>query len=166
MNSKQLIELGVPKRALDEAGALIVALRESGADMARLPEEMAAIVAQPEAFLGDSLRAALARELYEPAFKMRETPAPWHQWGEGLDAAAVVLAQLALPLPAGGVAGAELPFTLDVPVPDGQPTIGVRVHVDTTASGDVTEGDLLSTRAYPVLTNGAPDRLIVDVASV
>jgi uncharacterized lipoprotein YbaY len=83
-----------------------------------------------------------------------------------LDAAAVVLAELALPLPAGAAAGVEIPFALSVPVPDGQPTIGVRVHVDATASGEVTEGDLLSTRAYPVLTDGAPDQLIVDVVVV
>ena len=83
-----------------------------------------------------------------------------------LDAAAVVLAELVLPLPEGAAAGAEIPFSLGVPVPDGQPTIGVRVHVDANASGEVTEGDLLSTRAYPVLTNGAPDQVIVDVVAV
>ncbi len=121
MNSKQLIEIGVPKRALDEAGALIVALREGGADMARLPEEMAAIVAQPEAFLGDPLRAALARELYEPAFSMRETPAPWSQWGEGLDAAAVAQLANACTLPI-SVAGALMP---DAHVGYGLPIGGV-----------------------------------------
>ena len=121
MNSKQLIKLGVPKRALDEAGALIVALREGGADMTRLPEEMAAIVAQPEAFLGDPLRAALARELYEPAFKMREVPAPWSQWGEGLDAAAVAQLANACTLPI-SVAGALMP---DAHVGYGLPIGGV-----------------------------------------
>jgi len=121
MNSKQLIELGVPKRALDEAGALIVALRDSGADMSRLPEEIAAIVAQPEAFLGDSLRAPLARELYEPAFSMRETPAPWRQWGEGLDAAAVAQLANACTLPV-AVAGALMP---DAHVGYGLPIGGV-----------------------------------------
>jgi tRNA-splicing ligase RtcB (3'-phosphate/5'-hydroxy nucleic acid ligase) len=121
MNSKQLIELGVPKRALNEAGALIVALREGGADMSRLPEEMAAIVSQPEAFLGDPLRAALARELYEPAFKMREVPAPWHQWGEGLDAAAVAQLANACTLPI-SVAGALMP---DAHVGYGLPIGGV-----------------------------------------
>ena len=108
MNTKQLIELGVPETALAEAGAFIVALRESGGAMARLPEEMAAIVAQPEAFLGDPLRAALARELYEPSFSMREVPAPWRQWGEGLDAAAVAQLANACTLPV-SVAGALMP---------------------------------------------------------
>ena len=121
MNSKQLIELGVPKRALNEAGTLIIALRDSGADMSRLPEEIAAIVAQPEAFLGDSLRAALARELYEPAFKMRETPAPWRQWGEGLDAAAVAQLANACTLPI-ATAGALMP---DAHVGYGLPIGGV-----------------------------------------
>lgn len=83
-----------------------------------------------------------------------------------LDVAAVVLAELALPLPRGAADGAEIPFSMAVPVPDGQPTIGVRVHLDITASGDVTPGDLLSVRAYPVLTNGAADHLTVEVVVV
>ena len=121
MNSKQLIELGVPKRALDEAGALIIALRDSGVDMTRLPEEMAAIVAQSEIFLGDPLRAELARELYAPAFKMREVPAPWRQWGVGLDAAAVAQLANACTLPI-SVAGALMP---DAHVGYGLPIGGV-----------------------------------------
>ncbi len=121
MNSKKLIELGVPKCALDEAGTLIVALRDSGADMSRLPDEMAAIVAQPEAFLGDPLRAAFARAIYQPAFKMREVPAPWRQWGEGLDAPAVAQLANACTLPI-AVAGALMP---DAHVGYGLPIGGV-----------------------------------------
>lgn len=83
-----------------------------------------------------------------------------------LDAAAILLAEVALPLPAGASAGTELPFNLDVTVPQDQPSIGVRVHIDSTASGDVTSGDQLSVRAHPVLTHGAPDFVIVEVVSV
>lgn len=62
--------------------------------------------------------------------------------------------------------GAEMAFSLAVPVLDPRHRYGVRVHVDTTGSGNVTEGDLVSTQAYPVLTFGQPDHVRVDVHGV
>jgi tRNA-splicing ligase RtcB len=121
MNTKQLLELGMAESALPAAQRLIAALRDGGADMAMLPDEMAAIVAKPETFLGDPMRAELARELYEPAFSMRAVPAPWRQWGEGLDAAAVAQLANACTLPI-SVAGALMP---DAHVGYGLPIGGV-----------------------------------------
>ena len=52
--------------------------------------------------------------------------------------------------------GATLPFAVDVPAGriDPQSSYGVRVHIDTSGSGEVERGDLVSTQAYPVLTHG------------
>jgi hypothetical protein len=83
-----------------------------------------------------------------------------------VDAAAVLLAEISLPLPSGALAGTELPFKLVVPVPSNRPSLCVRVHVDSTASGSVTAGDQLSVRAHPALTHGAPDYVVVEVVSV
>ncbi len=81
MNSKDLLQLGVPQgEALKRSHEFILAFRDSGGDMSQLESEVAAVVASPAEFLGDSLREAFARALYQPAFKQRETLAPWRQW--------------------------------------------------------------------------------------
>jgi hypothetical protein len=62
--------------------------------------------------------------------------------------------------------GAELPFSLDVPELDPRRRYGVRVHVGTTGSADVMEGDLISTQSYAVLTFGHPDHVRVEVRKI
>ena len=122
MNTKDLIRIGVPEgAALKQAHAFIVAFRESGGDMSQLPNEIGAIVGQPEAFLGDPMREAFARALYQPAFKQRETLAPWQQWGTGLEPDAVKQMANACALPV-SVAGALMP---DAHVGYGLPIGGV-----------------------------------------
>ena len=61
---------------------------------------------------------------------------------------------------------AELPFSLELPELDPRHRYGVRVHVDSTGSGDITEGDLISTQSYEVLTFGHPDHVSVDVRKI
>src|SRR5207249_1710458 len=86
----------------------IVNFISQGGDTSRLEEEVAAIIANPAAYLGDPQREAFARALYEPAFKQREKLAPWRQWGSGLEADAVKQMANACALPV-AVAGALMP---------------------------------------------------------
>ena len=122
MNSKDLLQLGVPPGdALKRAHEFILAFRDSGGDMSQLESEVAAMVTSPAEFLGDSLREAFARALYQPAFKQRETLAPWRQWGSGLEPEAVKQMANACALPV-AVAGALMP---DAHVGYGLPIGGV-----------------------------------------
>jgi len=110
-----------PGDALKRAHEFILAFRDSGGDMSQLESEVAAVVASPAQFLGDSLREAFARALYQPAFKQRETLAPWRQWGSGLEPEAVKQMANACALPV-SVAGALMP---DAHVGYGLPIGGV-----------------------------------------
>jgi len=110
-----------PGDALKRAHEFILAFRDSGGDMSQLESEVAAVVASPAEFLGDSLREAFARALYQPAFKQRETLAPWRQWGSGLEPEAVKQMANACALPV-SVAGALMP---DAHVGYGLPIGGV-----------------------------------------
>jgi tRNA-splicing ligase RtcB len=122
MNSKDLIHLGVPAGPAIKSGIeFIVNFVARGGDTARLEEEIVAIVANPAVFLGDPEREAFARALYEPAYKQRETLAPWRQWGSGLEPEAVKQMANACALPI-AVAGALMP---DAHVGYGLPIGGV-----------------------------------------
>src|SRR5947209_2171457 len=122
MNTKDLIQLGVPQGdPIKRAHEFILAFRDSGGDMSQLENEVAAIIANPSAFLGDPLRETFARSLYVPTFKQRETLWPWRQWGEGLEAEAVKQMANACALPV-SVAGALMP---DAHVGYGLPIGGV-----------------------------------------
>ena len=122
MNTKDLIRIGVPEgAALKQAHAFIIAFRESGGDMSQLENEIGAIVGNPATFLGDPMREAFARALYQPAYKQRETLAPWQQWGSGLEPDAVKQMANACALPV-SVAGALMP---DAHVGYGLPIGGV-----------------------------------------
>ena len=122
MNAKQLATLGVPAGEPTRLGLDFVARYcRAGGDVTQLSETVAAIVADPSAFLGDPEREAFARALYQPAFKQRETLAPWRQWGSGLEAEAVRQMANACALPV-AVAGALMP---DAHVGYGLPIGGV-----------------------------------------
>jgi uncharacterized lipoprotein YbaY len=68
------------------------------------------------------------------------------------DAAARVVAEAVMPITRSVAVGEEIPFNLTIPDADERAHYGVQIHVDTTGSGDVTEGDLVSTEAQPVIT--------------
>lgn len=52
-----------------------------------LDDALRAVIADPQAYLGDPLFGAFADELLAPAlFTEREAPAPWREWGTGLGA--------------------------------------------------------------------------------
>jgi tRNA-splicing ligase RtcB len=122
MNTKDLIRLGVPVgESIPLAHKFIENLVALGNDDARLEVEIFNIVANPPAFLTDELRGPLACAIYRPPFTPRADLAPWHQWGEELEAEAIKQMANACALPV-AVAGALMP---DAHVGYGLPIGGV-----------------------------------------
>ncbi len=121
MNTKDFLRMGVPlgqatRRATDFVSRFIL----GGGDKTRLHEEVAAIVANPSAFLADELRQDFAKALLA-APPPRAEPVKYHQWGEGLEHEAVMQMEKACLLPV-SVSGALMP---DAHVGYGLPIGGV-----------------------------------------
>ena len=121
MNTKDFRRLGVPlgqatRRATDFVARFIL----GGGDKSRLNEEVASIIANPQAFLTDDLRMDFAMALLQ-APPPRAEPVKFHQWGQGLDHEAVMQMEKACLLPV-SVAGALMP---DAHVGYGLPIGGV-----------------------------------------
>lgn len=59
-------------------------------------------------------------------------------------------------------------FSLEIVIPEVEEhaVYTLRVHIDCSGSGDVSAGDRLTTQSYPVLTNGAPDHIDVEVFQI
>ena len=83
------------------------------------------------------------------------------------DAASKVVAEQRIPNPK-LEPGEAVPFELEVPEAaiDDQAMYSVRAHVDVSGSGEVEEGDLLSTQSYPVITRGYPEEARVEVKQI
>ncbi len=105
MKPTELNELGIPKGApIHEAIAI---LRKKGVDR----ESLSAVAAEPNAWTEHKIYGALAAAMLEApadAFVPREEPAPWQQWGEGLEEGAVQQMRNACALPV-ATAGALMP---------------------------------------------------------
>jgi tRNA-splicing ligase RtcB (3'-phosphate/5'-hydroxy nucleic acid ligase) len=122
MNTKDLIQLGVPPGEASRRGTDFIARYIlKGLDKAKLPAEVAAVVQNPAAFLKDELRGEFAQVLLRAEKPLRATPAPWRQWGENLEPEAVNQMARACQLPV-AVAGALMP---DAHVGYGLPIGGV-----------------------------------------
>lgn len=122
MKTNDLVRLGVNGgEATRLAYEFIRTFIARGDDDAQLEAEIVSIAGNPAAFFEDELRGPLARALYRPAFTPRIKPAPWRQWGEGLEAEAVKQMTNACALPI-AVAGALMP---DAHVGYGLPIGGV-----------------------------------------
>ena len=122
MNTKDFLRLGVPlgeatRRATDFISRFIL----GGGDKSRLREEVAAIVANPPAFVNDPLRGEFARALLAAPPPPRAEPVQYRQWGEGFEHEAVMQMEKACLLPV-AVAGALMP---DAHVGYGLPIGGV-----------------------------------------
>jgi tRNA-splicing ligase RtcB len=136
MNTKDFLRLGVPlgeatRRATDFVAKFIL----GGGDKSRLHEEVAAIVANPSAFVDDPLRGEFARALISTPHPgplpgrggeggtglPRRVPVKYRQWGERLEHDAVMQMEKACLLPV-SVAGALMP---DAHVGYGLPIGGV-----------------------------------------
>lgn len=122
MNTKDFLRLGIPlgeatRRATDFVAKFIL----GGGDKAKLREEVAAIVANPAAFVEDALRGEFARALLNAPPPPRAEPVKYRQWGEDLEHDAVMQMEKACLLPI-SVAGALMP---DAHVGYGLPIGGV-----------------------------------------
>jgi tRNA-splicing ligase RtcB (3'-phosphate/5'-hydroxy nucleic acid ligase) len=122
MQAKDLTRLGVPlgeaqRRAIDFISVFIL----KGGDRTKLSEEIAAVVADPSAFLNDPLRCGFAKTLLTAKPLPRKERVTYRQWGEGLEAEAVAQMERACWLPV-AVAGALMP---DAHVGYGLPIGGV-----------------------------------------
>jgi tRNA-splicing ligase RtcB (3'-phosphate/5'-hydroxy nucleic acid ligase) len=122
MNTKDLIRLGVPpgeatRRGMEFISRYIL----KGLDRASLPAELEAVVREPAAFIGDELRGEFAKAMLRCERVIREAPAEWRQWGEGLEPEAMNQMGRACQLPV-AVAGALMP---DAHVGYGLPIGGV-----------------------------------------
>lgn len=83
-----------------------------------------------------------------------------------LDAAAVTVAEATFRLDVAAATGTRVPFSLAVQAVDDRASYSMRAHVDTTGSNSITAGDLVSTRAFPVLSPSAADTVEVEVHKV
>jgi uncharacterized lipoprotein YbaY len=82
------------------------------------------------------------------------------------DAAAELVAEIAIPIDHPLAAGAVVPFSLAVPDIDDQAHYAVRAHLDTTGTRRIDPGDRISTQSYPVATFGHPDEAIIVARTV
>src|SRR5215471_3172634 len=122
MNTKDFIRLGVPLgEATRRATAFVSSFILAGGDKSRLREEVAAVVADPAAFVNDPLRGEFAKALQTSPPPPRGEPVKYRQWGEGLEHEAVMQMEKACLLPI-AVAGALMP---DAHVGYGLPIGGV-----------------------------------------
>lgn len=122
MNTHDLQRLGVPGGAATKlAYEQMRRLFAQGLDRAQVEAEIARIVADPSLYLADETLGALARALHRPAFTPRDQPAPWRQWGSGLEPGAIQQMANSCGLPI-AVAGALMP---DAHVGYGLPIGGV-----------------------------------------
>lgn len=122
MNTKQLIELGVPlgeaqRRAVDFISKYIL----GGGDKTRLTEEIKAVLQAPGSFLKDPLRKEFAQAVLNAPPPPRAEPINFPYWGEGLEQEAMNQMSKACQLPV-TVAGALMP---DAHVGYGLPIGGV-----------------------------------------
>src|SRR5216117_1306919 len=88
---------------------------------AELAQELEAVVRAPAVFAQDELRGEFAKSLVRCGRTIRAAPAPWRQWGEGLEPEAINQMGRACQLPV-AVAGALMP---DAHVGYGLPIGGV-----------------------------------------
>ena len=122
MNTKELIRLGVPPGDATRRGTDFIARYVlKGLDKTRLTAEIESIVADPGKYRDDPLRGSFAEALLRCGRVIRRAPAPWKQWGDGLEPEAVNQMGRACQLPV-SVAGALMP---DAHVGYGLPIGGV-----------------------------------------
>ena len=122
MNTNELVELGIGEGdALRLAKDLMATWALAGVNPKTFRAEIEAVVGNPSAFEADAERGGLARALIAGAKYRRAQPAPWKQWGTGLEQEAIAQMRRASQLPV-SVAGALMP---DAHVGYGLPIGGV-----------------------------------------
>jgi len=114
MKSRELYQLGIPRgepaRLAQVAFGKAV---QAGKNSKELKGQLVLVANSPAAHTGDELFGELARELLrleaaQARYRPREKPAPYHQWGENLEAGALEQMHNAVQLPV-AVSGALMP---------------------------------------------------------
>lgn len=82
-----------------------------------------------------------------------------------LDGPARTLARLDLPAVHVPATGLDLPFTVDVELPDPARTYALRAHADIDGSGSVNAGDLVTTTTHVVRARSLPMVLPLEPAA-
>ena len=122
MNTKDLIRLGVPPGETTRRGMDFIArYLLKGLDKLKLPAEVEAVVHHPANFVDDELRGEFAKALLRSNRVIRDAPAAWKQWGQGLEPESINQMGRACQLPI-AVRGALMP---DAHVGYGLPIGGV-----------------------------------------
>jgi tRNA-splicing ligase RtcB len=122
MNTKDLIRLGVPPGETNRRGMDFIARYVlKGLDKLKLPAEVEAVVRNPANFVDDELRGEFAKALLRSNRVIRDAPAEWKQWGQGLEPESINQMGRACQLPI-AVRGALMP---DAHVGYGLPIGGV-----------------------------------------
>lgn len=109
MRNSDLVALGV----LSESGrglaiAAIQELHKEGKGKSEIRDAIQSVVDSPKAYLEDAIFGALAREIDTVLFQFRKQPAPYEQWGKGLEPDCVKQMENACQLPV-ATAGALMP---------------------------------------------------------
>lgn len=129
MKARELENLGVPRgEAMHLALRTIADAARGGMSKSQLRETVKALIADPATYVNDPRFGELASALHDCRTKphafaefVRAEPAPWKQWGEGLEPESVQQMRNACALPV-AVAGALMP---DAHVGYGLPIGGV-----------------------------------------
>jgi tRNA-splicing ligase RtcB len=114
VKARELNNLGVPKGVAMQAALEAVKLAaQQGLKHGPLRAQISAVVVEPARFADDALWGGLAQALTgvfqaQARFVGRDQPAPWRQWGDGLEDGAVEQMANACKLPV-TVAGALMP---------------------------------------------------------
>lgn len=111
MNGHDLIRMGIPHGpAVGVALGIAEAARAAGTDEGAIRAELGAVVADPETWRDHAVYGELVVMLtpITPSWVERDELAPWQQWGENLDPAAIAQLDNAARLPV-AVAGALMP---------------------------------------------------------
>ncbi|TWU42279.1 RtcB family protein [Novipirellula artificiosorum] len=114
MKARELNNLGVPKGPVMKIALEAVKnAAKDGNKQAEMRERISAVVATPDSFTADPIWGTLASKLAgvfeaQARYIGREDPAPWKQWGDGLEAGAVDQMVNACKLPV-TVSGALMP---------------------------------------------------------
>jgi len=114
MKGRELQNLGIPRgEIMKEAMATVAAAAASGMGKQEIRAAMKELTVKPELYFKDPRFGLFAASLAatwssQARFLKRETPAPWRQWGTGLDAGAIQQMENACLLPI-SVTGALMP---------------------------------------------------------
>lgn len=82
------------------------------------------------------------------------------------DAGAVTLAETTVPVPSGDVLAGGVPFDLESPALEPGGTYAVAAHLDVNGSGEVSEGDLITTQHVGVSAQAVDQEVDVPLQRV